>query len=86
MKKIELARILEFTSQDCDRYSISIGYSETFRKYGKEGITHFVEHCSNAAGTKLIKGRISLKSDYIVSMGEELPYLKPSAVAEYSSH
>lgn len=89
MKKIELARIIEQISWQArkDHFNIVVVYPRIWEKYGKgEGTKHFVESASNAAGTKLIKGKITFNGTYIVSRGKELPFYKPNAVAEYSSH
>lgn len=88
MNKIELAQILEYVSTCKKReYYINIAYPSSWEKFGDEkGKAYFVESASGAAGTKLIKGRISLKRTYLVSRGKELPYQKPNAVAEYGEH
>ena len=88
MNKIELAQILEYVSTCKKReYYINIAYPSGLEKFGDEkGKAYFVESASGAAGTKLIKGRISLKRTYLVSRGKELPYQKPNAVAEYGEH
>lgn len=88
MTKIQLAQIMEYISQCKKReYYINIAYPSGWEKFGdKDGKKYFVESASGAAGTKLIKGRVSLKSKYLVSKGKELPYIKPNAVAEYGEH
>lgn len=87
MKKNLLAQILEVVSQ-CNKreYDIHITHPSIWDKYGKEGKKHFVESASNAAGTQLVQGKVSLKTAYLVSRGKQLPFPKPDAVAEYSSH
>ena len=68
-------------------YSIDVCNTEGWVKFGEEdGRKYFIESASGAAGTKLIKGKVMLKGLYLVSRGKELPFPKPDAVAEYSSH
>lgn len=79
---------MEFISQCKKReYYISVAYPKGWEKFGDEkGKAYFVESAAGAASTKLIKGRISFQRNYLVSRGKELPFVKPSAVAEYSEH
>ena len=68
-------------------YFINVCNPDGWVKFGEEdGRRFFIESASGAAGTKLIKGKIMLKGLYLVSKGKELPFPKPDAVAEYSSH
>lgn len=89
MTKKELAQLLVCITRCAKKkeYSIHVCYPQGWEKFGEtDGKRYFVESASNAAGTKLIKGRITLKGEYLVSRGKELPFCKPNAVAEYSSH
>lgn len=92
MKKNELARLIEQISDRAgkEKFHIIALNAKNWEdpNYKKEEcIQMFVESASNVADTKLIKGRISLKSMYLVSRGSELPcYSKPDAIAEYSRH
>lgn len=92
MKKNELARLIEQISDRAGKEKFHIialnakNWEELNYKKA-ECIQMFVEIAANAAGTKLIKGRISLKSMYLISRGCELPCSsKPDAIAEYSTH
>ena len=89
MTKTQLAQLLECITGCAKKREYSICYCNPkgWEKYGIiDGKRYFVQSASGAAGTTLIKGRITLKGEYLVSKGKELPFSEPNAVAEYSSH
>lgn len=53
----------------------------------KENIELNITYASNTACSKIIKGKLKLGCEYLVSRGEKLGFgLKPDVVCEYSSH
>lgn len=86
MTKKELARIIEQISWRARKEHFDVDFYDTDLLSKDSSEEWLVGFFSRSAGAKLIKGRITLKGEYLVSRGKELPFCKPNAVAEYSSH
>ena len=73
-----------------DRKKHHFVYMEAVEKAyltAEENIDLNIGFASNAAGTKIIKGKLEYGCEYLVSRGEELGFdLKPDVVCEYSNH
>lgn len=88
MKKSTLAQMLAYYAEQKEKhYLVYVNANVIPTVTMEENIDIIVCHAASAACTKIIKGKIVLGKEYIVSRGEELGFgLEPDAVGEYSSH
>ena len=88
--KKTLAQMLAFYAGDSKKHYFRFVYMEACRNprlTAEENIDANITFATNAADTKIIKGKLEYGCEYLVSRGEELVFdLKPDVVCEYSSH
>ena len=84
MNKIDLARIIEQISWRARKEYFDVDFYDTDLLSKDSSEEWLVGFFSRSAASKLIKGKITHKGQYLVSRGLELPFMKPTAVIKYS--
>lgn len=88
INKQTLAQMLVFYAQDKERHHIvTMEPVKHDNLTDEENLDLWVCHASDAACTKIKKGKLEYGKRYLVSRGKELGFgLKPAVVLEYSNN